>query len=439
MKPQVPIIAAVLVPLLALGPSCATAQRQQLRLAFIDGSDGASEEDQGVVEPLPAEPVNLSDAELAQGFRTLAQDPQLIAFFRQPEGSGLHLLPASYVLGDAFVPGYNQLCAARGQPTDCLSLLGDGAFDTDDRQRAAMSIAWHSVLSGVALELGRAVDPQRVYVMVTTAMVGFMAMLAFPDPITKIILAALTLAAVAYMGWDTIFGIRYGWKALQDSCKSATSFADLRAAGERFGTIIGEHVGRIIVMLVVAAMGASLGSFTARLAALPGFTRAAQFFQARCGFSFGAVTAGGVQAVTISASSAVVALTPGTAWAATNAMTEPGGGGTTPPKAPVGFRSFRAFKKAMGKAGPGKEWHHIVEQTDGNVGRLTPERIHSTENVIAMDKSLHDKIGPFYSSRRELITGSTFTVRKWLSTQSYEAQRAFGLKAIRNLADGTWN
>ena len=64
MKPQVPIIAAVLVPLLALGPSCATAPRQQLRLAFIDGSDGTGEEDQGVVEPLPADPVELSDAEL---------------------------------------------------------------------------------------------------------------------------------------------------------------------------------------------------------------------------------------------------------------------------------------------------------------------------------------------------------------------------------------
>src|SRR3954468_18310573 len=215
-----------------------------------------------------------------------------------------------------------------------------------------MSIAWHSVLSGVALELGRSVDPQRVYVMVTTAMVGFMAMLAFPDPITKVILTVLTCAAVAYVGWDTIFGVRNGWKALKKSCESATSFADLRAAGEQFGLIIGERVGRIIVMLVVAAMGASLGSFTARLSALPGFTRAAQFFQARCGFSFGEVTAGGVQAVTLSASRAVVALTPGAAWAATNAMAERGGG-TTPPKAPVGFKSHRAFKKAMGKAGPG--------------------------------------------------------------------------------------
>jgi len=435
MKPHVPIIAAVLVPLLALGPSCASAQRG-LRLAFLDGS-GTSEEDEGVVEPEPAPLIELSDAEVVEGFRTLARDPQLIAFFRQPEGTGLHLLPASYVLGDAFVPGYSQLCASRGQAADCLSLLGDGAFDTDDRQQVAMSIAWHSVLSAVALELGRSVDPKRVYVMVTSAMVGFMAMLAFPEPITKLILTGLTLAAVAYVGWDTIFGIRNGWKALKADCDSATTFADLRAAGERFGTIIGDRVGRIIVMLVVAAMGASLGSFTVRLSTLPGFARAAQLFQARCGFSFATVTAGSVQAVRISASSAVVALTPGTAWAATNAMAGSGSGTESPKPAPVGFKSHRAFKKAMGSAGPEREWHHIVEQTDGNVGEFGAESIHSTENEVVLDKDLHTKINRLYSSKRVDITETnTMTVRQWLSTQGFEAQRRFGLRILKLVLAG---
>ena len=46
------------------------------RLAFLDGDSGASEEDQGVVEPAPTPMVELSDAEVAEGFRTLARDPQ---------------------------------------------------------------------------------------------------------------------------------------------------------------------------------------------------------------------------------------------------------------------------------------------------------------------------------------------------------------------------
>lgn len=38
-----------------------------------------------------------------------------------------------------------------------------------------------------------------------------------------------------------------------------------------------------------------------------------------------------------------------------------------------GFRSFSSFKRAQGRAGPGKQWHHIVEQTPGNVSRFGPE------------------------------------------------------------------
>jgi hypothetical protein len=45
-----------------------------------------------------------------------------------------------------------------------------------------------------------------------------------------------------------------------------------------------------------------------------------------------------------------------------------------------GFRSFSAFKRAMGPAGPGQHWHHIVEQTPGNIARFGSETIHSTGN-----------------------------------------------------------
>ncbi|WNG27482.1 hypothetical protein F0U62_28285 [Cystobacter fuscus] len=44
-----------------------------------------------------------------------------------------------------------------------------------------------------------------------------------------------------------------------------------------------------------------------------------------------------------------------------------------------------------------------------------------------------------YSSIRYDITHSyTLTVRKWLSTQSHEAQREFGLLAIENVTKGFW-
>ena len=45
----------------------------------------------------------------------------------------------------------------------------------------------------------------------------------------------------------------------------------------------------------------------------------------------------------------------------------------------------------------------------------------------------------FYSRKLLRITGSReLTVRQWLSTQSYTAQRAFGLQAIENIKNGLW-
>jgi hypothetical protein len=93
----------------------------------------------------------------------------------------------------------------------------------------------------------------------------------------------------------------------------------------------------------------------------------------------------------------------------------------------------------MGSAGKGKEWHHIVEQTPGNLKRFGGEALHNTENVTALNKTLHTNVSRLYSSIRYDITGSsTMTVRQWLSSQSYEAQRAFGLHAIKNIQSGIW-
>ena len=93
----------------------------------------------------------------------------------------------------------------------------------------------------------------------------------------------------------------------------------------------------------------------------------------------------------------------------------------------------------MGPAGPGKAWHHIVEQTPGNATRFGGEALHNTENIVAMDKMLHDRVSAFYSRISPGVTRSTLlTVRKWLSTQSYEAQRKFGLLAMENIRKGIW-
>lgn len=96
----------------------------------------------------------------------------------------------------------------------------------------------------------------------------------------------------------------------------------------------------------------------------------------------------------------------------------------------------------MGPAGPGQAWHHIVEQTPGNVERFGAEAIHNTGNIVALPHgagSIHARISGLYSSIRPAITGSTtLTVRRWLSTQAFEAQAEFGRQAIQKAGAGLW-
>ncbi len=97
-----------------------------------------------------------------------------------------------------------------------------------------------------------------------------------------------------------------------------------------------------------------------------------------------------------------------------------------------GFTSFSAFKRAMGSAGPGQAWHHIVEQTPGNIAKFGNEIIHNTNNLMKLPHgagSIHNQISGYYSSIRPFTNGQT--VRKWLSTQSYQAQYDFGIQTLK--------
>lgn len=73
---------------------------------------------------------------------------------------------------------------------------------------------------------------------------------------------------------------------------------------------------------------------------------------------------------------------------------------------------------------------HIVEQRPVNVERFGAERIHNTDNIIALPTSLHRKISGFYSSKQWWTNG--VRVRDWLTTQDYEEQYNFVIKTIKD-------
>ena len=96
------------------------------------------------------------------------------------------------------------------------------------------------------------------------------------------------------------------------------------------------------------------------------------------------------------------------------------------------FKSFDSFKTALGPAGEGQVWHHIVEQRAANVEKFGAEAIHNIENVINVSRELNQQIANFYSTKQRFSGDQT--VRQWLGKQSYEQQREFGIKTIREFS-----
>jgi hypothetical protein len=75
----------------------------------------------------------------------------------------------------------------------------------------------------------------------------------------------------------------------------------------------------------------------------------------------------------------------------------------------VRFRTAGELRAHLGPAGPGRQWHHIVEARLAG-GRFPAELIHSTDNVVNL---------------------SIEALREWLEPKPFEEQYEFGLRLIR--------
>jgi hypothetical protein len=99
-----------------------------------------------------------------------------------------------------------------------------------------------------------------------------------------------------------------------------------------------------------------------------------------------------------------------------------------------GYNSIRAFQNAHGKADPGMNWHHIVNQTRANIQQFGPRAIHNTNNLIKLPSgrgSLHQQVTNFTNSIRPSVTGSsTLRVYQWLQAQTFEFQWKYGIELI---------
>ncbi|WNG58030.1 hypothetical protein F0U59_27210 [Archangium gephyra] len=414
--------------------------------------EDGSQEGEAFFAKLPTDfaPVPVSDAEFSAAMTTLWLNmPLRVAASRPPLYVGRRLaLAAAPLSGEAWqsdlAKSYGHFCERCGTPGDCLTLFEDGPrIQDDDKRSLALALAVGPALEGVSAEVQAMLDPTRMLAMLSISITAYMALLVapVPEPITKGAALVFSAALWGYLGYE-FFDLLRAYAQLYEDAPRASTFAELREIGERFGRAIGPNSVRILVIVGTAAIGETV-ALASKAPKLPGFTQASERVATRTGLGL-LETATGAERLIVSVPEGTirVVLAPHAVAMAARGVAA---GSPAPSRGTLlsnGHRawgSFGGFKSAMGKAGSGKEWHHIVEQTKGNVKRFGDNALQNTENIIALDKTLHTDVSRLYSSIRYDITGSsTLTVRKWLSSQSYEAQRAFGLLAIKNVQSGIW-
>jgi hypothetical protein len=413
-----------------------------------------------VFATLPADfaPARVGESEFVAALADLVLDmPLTVASSRLPRLPRRGLAPHSGVGGSGAEPwqpvlnqDYGGFCERRGTPGDCLELFEEGGswLDEDDKHRIALVLAVGPALEARDAELAAMVRPERLAALVGITVTTYMTLLLFPEPASKAVAGVFGLLLWGYLGWE-FFALVQAYVQLRQEAAQATRWEELRAAGNRFGRVIGPNSVRILVLVGTAAVGES-AVLVSRMPRLPGFGQAARAVETNTGVRLTEFAESAERVIVsvpegslVLAESSIRVVLPANALAMAAGGQGPGRVVRTRGKAlPNGHRAWGShggFTKAMGKAGKGKEWHHIVEQTPGNVKQFGPEALHNTENVVPLDKALHTRVSAFYSSKRRFLTGTdALTIRQWLSTQSYETQRAFGLRAIENVRKGIW-
>ncbi len=202
---------------------------------------------------------------------------------------------------------------AHGVYGDCLggALVAGRYLDMQGRYMWAMALSKSPVLEEMQRALGEMVDAQE---LINAALwtLGSMLLILALNPVAPALVAALGVGMILYVGYGTLHDLVTGWFRLMEEVKAATTFEQIRDAGERFGRILGRESAKAIAMLLLAAIGQTAQGFAAKVPTLPGSAQVAVQADAQAGLSLSSL--GTVEEIALADESVTVTL-PATAVA----------------------------------------------------------------------------------------------------------------------------
>ena len=194
---------------------------------------------------------------------------------------------------------YGRWCQRQKQSRDCLHLLDASVtLDEEGKRTLAFRLALDSVWDETAEALEGLTDKEAMVTMLATTGAVYFALWLAPEPLlSKGIAATLTVALIAYLGWDTVWSLVEGWRVLAKQVEVATTFDEIGDAGEKYGKVMGRNAARAFVLLAMAALGSTAQTLAARIPTLPGSAQASLVGAGQGGFRLAA--AGQVTSVAV--------------------------------------------------------------------------------------------------------------------------------------------
>ncbi|WP_368668597.1 MULTISPECIES: AHH domain-containing protein [unclassified Myxococcus] len=245
---------------------------------------------------------------------------------------------------------YLRWCERTGRKGDCLRLLVDSSTVTGDgRYALAMAMAQGVVLEEMLDAFKGMADPHAALSAALWTLTLYLVLWSVPEPVSKGLAAVMTATAIAYLGVDTFWTLVLGFKRLVEEADRATTFDELRDAGDRYGKVMGQNAARAFVLLATVAVGNTAAGFANKVPTLPGSAQAAALAGGRAGIRLAAV--GEVGAVAVSGEAVTVALAPAAVAMTAQAM----GGAAAAPVDAEGHNHHIAtdkWWKSTNNAGP---------------------------------------------------------------------------------------